>query len=254
MPLISGLLLTNTLKKTLLRHLTSYFHTDGNSVIEKGLPAEFPSMAISVFYAWQSQKDQTANRYIIREALEKAAVRLEQQIGNSVVIDHASQGVSGSGEITQTLMTKIKASDIFVGDLSIVLHSDGRAYPNSNVLWEYGFALASLGEERCIGVINTGLGQPEDLPFDINHRRYVCYSIPRGVKPTDLVPELVGRLKAEILIALERPLIKLLPSEPGTLAPAARAARDFETMEKVCGRISTQQLDSYFEQAQLGTI
>ena len=48
-----------------------------------------------------------------------------------------------------------------------------RPSPNPNVLLEHGYALACLGDERLIGVMNSGTGgRAELLPFDLKHRRW----------------------------------------------------------------------------------
>ena len=44
--------------------------------------------------------------------------------------------------------------------------------PNPNVMLEYGYALDALGNQRLIGVFNKAFGKPDDLPFDLRHRRW----------------------------------------------------------------------------------
>ncbi|MGT2512280.1 hypothetical protein [Cupriavidus basilensis] len=64
-------------------------------------------------------------------------------------------------------------AEIFVGDVTFVGKTEkGKLLPNANVMIELGHAITSIGHERIVLVANKAFGgQPEDLPFDLRHRR-----------------------------------------------------------------------------------
>ncbi|HEY5364786.1 MAG TPA: hypothetical protein VIJ49_11350 [Aestuariivirga sp.] len=130
---------------------------------------------ITVFYAWQSDRPQEINRTFIRKALDAAAKRLteDQSIDAKVVIDADTEGVVGTPHVTETILEKIRAADIFAPDLTFVAETDGgKLIPNPNVMTEYGYALRELGFEAMMPVMNTYFGPPEKLPFDLGHFRH----------------------------------------------------------------------------------
>jgi hypothetical protein len=50
--------------------------------------------------------------------------------------------------------------------------------PNPNVTLELGYAARSIGWDRIICVMNTAFGPPEELIFDLRHRRWpICYKL-----------------------------------------------------------------------------
>ena len=98
-------------------------------------------------------------------------------------------------EITATILDKISRSAVFVADLTPVGETpDRKALPNPNVLIELGWALRDLGPDRIIAVLNTAGGwKPDDLPFDIRHRRAMTYEL---AEPADKKTREVARKKA----------------------------------------------------------
>jgi hypothetical protein len=137
---------------------------------------------ITVFYAWQSDRDQQANRHFIRRALDEAAIRInnDNALGVEIIIDADTEGVVGTPAVTETILGKIRSSDIFVPDLTFVAETDsGKRTPNPNVMVEYGYALRSLTFEAMMPVMNTHYGAPTELPFDLGHVRHPTqYSLP----------------------------------------------------------------------------
>jgi hypothetical protein len=90
------------------------------------------------------------------------------------------KGSSGSADIAATLFTKIRAADVFVGDVSIINPTrtvGSRPTPNPNVLAELGYAAGFHGWERVVCVLNTAFGEIADLPFDIRQRRVLDYEL-----------------------------------------------------------------------------
>lgn len=130
---------------------------------------------IIVFYAWQSDRPTTINRTFIRRALDEAAERItgDAGVGVDVQIDADTEGVVGTPPVTETILGKIAAADVFVPDLTFVAETDaGKLIPNPNVMIEYGYALHALTFKAMMPVMNTHFGPPESLPFDMGHVRH----------------------------------------------------------------------------------
>lgn len=130
---------------------------------------------ITVFYAWQSDQPQKINRHFIRWALDEAANRITEdaELGVEVVIDADTEGIVGTPPVTETILNKIAAADVFVPDLTFVAQTDpGKLIPNPNVMIEYGYALRALTFKAMMPVMNTHFGPPEALPFDMGHVRH----------------------------------------------------------------------------------
>jgi hypothetical protein len=137
-------------------------------------------MPIKVFYSWQS--DQPQNRNFIRSALNAAIKELRQDLSldeaqRDIVADQDTQDIPGSPGVADAILGKIRATDVFLADLTFIQKDnertlDTRLSPNPNVMLEYGYALHALGDGKIIGVLNEAHGSPKDLPFDLNHRRW----------------------------------------------------------------------------------
>jgi hypothetical protein len=130
------------------------------------------------FYSWQSERPKSVCREFIRGALEKISTTLNQSgIEERIEIDSDTQGVPGTPEIFSTILSKIEAASLFVADLTICAEGTAngvkRLYPNSNVMFEYGYALKAQGRSKLICIMNTFYGgnNPADLPFDLRHAR-----------------------------------------------------------------------------------
>ena len=163
---------------------------------------------LKVFYSWQSYTEQKVNRYLIRDALDKAIEALDLDLE----LDEATRDQPGSRKIFETICAKIESCAIFVPDLTLVGQSyDGkRQLPNPNVLTEYGYALAHIGEDRIVPVMNTALGTTEQLPFDLRHRPIkLRYKLPLDASPVDQKQErdqLSKRLETELRLVFEHGL------------------------------------------------
>jgi hypothetical protein len=162
-------------------------------------------MAVRVFYSWQSDRRQ--NRTFIRTALDAAAAELQEQLTldepqREIRIDQDTQGLSGSPAIGEAILTKIRSTDVFVADLTFIdnggddSNSNARRTPNPNVMLEYGYALHALGDGRIICVFNEQFGQPDELPFDLAHRRWpIRFSLQEGVDRQAEKKRLISSLK-----------------------------------------------------------
>ena len=144
---------------------------------------------ITAFYAWQSDRPQQINRHFIRKALDAAASRInaDATLNVEVLIDADTEGVVGTPHVTETILKKINAADIFVPDLSFVAATDaGKLIPNPNVMTEYGYALRALTFEAMMPVMNVHFGGPAELPFDLGHVRHPTqYNVGPDVTDSD---------------------------------------------------------------------
>lgn len=129
-----------------------------------------------IFYSWQSSVDRHDNQIYIRNIIESF---INKQKDYKLTPDEATRNTAGSPDIVSTIMGKIGIADVFICDLTIThkKEDDGKnvGMPNSNVLFELGVAVALLGWERIICVVNTHYGDIKLLPFDINHQRCLPY-------------------------------------------------------------------------------
>ncbi len=141
-------------------------------------------MKWTIFYSWQSVLPNPTNRGFIQQAIEKAIEDLKDKLDTQLVpcLDRDTQNVPGTPDIASTIFEKIKDSQVFVCDVSIIQPSTftGRRTPNPNVLLELGYAASCLGWERVICVYNLAFGEIGDLPFDLRTRRICTYRMNEG--------------------------------------------------------------------------
>ena len=158
-------------------------------------------MPYTIFYSWQSGLPNTTNRGFIEKALEDAvkAIKADESIKIEAVVSRDTQGVPGAPDIAKTIFNKIASADVMAADVSIVTGHEGRPAPNPNVLFELGYALSALGDERLLLIFNTAYGKVEQLPFDLRMRRTITYEMPEST--TDRAYER-KRLQAKLEYAL----------------------------------------------------
>jgi hypothetical protein len=164
-----------------------------------------------VFYSWQADRPQALCRTFIKEAIEEALqiISAELQLDESErpEIDHDTKDEPGTVDITNTILQKIEACSVFVGDITPVANSEsGKEVANPNVLIELGYALHAKGPKQIVLVANRAFGAttPEKLPFNLRHRRGPAnYKVGKGSQPDQvssqrqaLVEELVTRIGA----------------------------------------------------------
>lgn len=130
-----------------------------------------------VFYSWQSDLPSSTNRGLIGDARGEALACLtESSASVDPVPDRDTQGVAGAPDIVSTILEKIDAATVFVGDVSLVTPPCAeRPSPNPNVLLALGYALRALGPSRVMLVMNTRFGDVALLPFDLRARRVLKY-------------------------------------------------------------------------------
>lgn len=147
-------------------------------------------MKATVFYAWQSDRPNKVNRNVIRDAAEEACRRITEDSSNpwDLTLDSDTQGVAGMCDIPNTILEKIDTCSMFLADATFVGRTDDaqgeQQMPNSNVLFELGFAAGRLGFAPLIGVVNEAFGSIEGQVFDIKRRASLTYSLPRDADPS----------------------------------------------------------------------
>jgi hypothetical protein len=133
-------------------------------------------MALRIFYSWQTDASSKTNRRFIEDALRQAI----RQVGEELDLDPAERpeldsdttGVPGSPNVFETILAKIRDSEVFVADMTLVGNAaNGKRIPNPNVCIEYGYALHCLGDSRLIAIMNTQFGGLDHLPFDLRTKR-----------------------------------------------------------------------------------
>lgn len=129
---------------------------------------------MKVFWSWQNDYSAKTCRHFIREALNDAIGTAGEELGledaERPEIDHDTKDTAGMAEITRTILEKISRSAVFVADVTPITKTDGGK--------ALGWAMSELGAERIIVVLNEASGwKPDDLPFDIRHRRAMTYNL-----------------------------------------------------------------------------
>jgi uncharacterized membrane-anchored protein YjiN (DUF445 family) len=129
-------------------------------------------MKITIFYSWQSQTSEKANKNFIKKAIEKAIKKAKRKPDFKSIEYDLLEGMSGEpGQkpLADTIIDeRIPKSDIFIADLTIVnshfgLHElirklfrfKSRPEHNNNVMYESGVARSNIGNERIIHIQNT---------------------------------------------------------------------------------------------------
>lgn len=172
-------------------------------------------MKKTVFWSWQSDliPDFTKNfiRKALQQALKDAANDLNLESADRLELDHDTKGEAGLVEIATTIFNKIDECEVFVADITPIGISESngqtKKIPNPNVMIELGYALRELGHQRVITVANLNFGgRPEELPFDLRHRRgAITYTLSGGEDSetrdkikNDLVKKLTEALKLNL--------------------------------------------------------
>jgi hypothetical protein len=165
-----------------------------------------------IFYSWQADLPSSTNRGFIQTALEEAASTVAADLNVQPVIERDTKDVPGSPDIANTIFKKIRTSDLFVADITLINpKSATRRTPNPNVLLELGYALHALGEERIILLCNRAYGPLEALPFDLKMRRVTPYDMPEVA--AERAPER-KRLASILAQALKAALASIPPTPP----------------------------------------
>lgn len=165
---------------------------------------------MKVFWAWQSDLPGRISRFVIRDALDDAITELkeapdvdeppEEARRVDLHLDHDTKDVTGMPSVADTILAKIRAATVFVGDVTPVGAGPdiqtpegakpGRPLMNPNVAIELGYALHRLTDTNAIAVLNLAYGGPECLPFDIKHKRWpVTYRLVDGATKQEILAQ-----------------------------------------------------------------
>lgn len=140
------------------------------------LPKDF-----CIFFCWQDHLEPKIHRFLIRDALNAAIGRVQDELPPEADCilrqDSDTMNWAGSVDIANAILGKISASTIVIGDVTptMIDVEKNRFYPNPNVLLELGYAARALGWNRVVCLFNKANCDPEQLPFDIRHRRLTAY-------------------------------------------------------------------------------
>ncbi len=165
---------------------------------------------VKVFWAWQSDLPGRISRFIIRDALDEAITELketsdveeppEEARRADIHLDHDTKDVTGMPSVADTILEKIRAATVFVGDVTPVGsgppiqtpegQKPGRPLMNPNVAIEMGFALHSLTDKNVVAVLNLEYGGADSLPFDIKHKRWpITYRLVEGATKEEILAQ-----------------------------------------------------------------
>ena len=147
-----------------------------------------------IFYSWQSDLSANKTTRFIDDCLSGVCEILRDVA--EIKPDRATQGTTGSPDITESIFRKIDECDLFIADLSIIndfpsidengnLTGNRKRTPNPNVLLETGYAAKVLGWDRIICLYNSEYGNPDDYPFDISHRRLTGFRFTQATRETE---------------------------------------------------------------------
>jgi hypothetical protein len=189
-------------------------------------------MASTVFYAWQSDRDETTNRFLIRDALKIAIKKIKAdakvQSAPPFELDHDTKGVTGHPHIADTIRRKIKSCGLFVADLTHVAEyttADGRAKraQNANVQIELGMAIRSKGFNKLILIMNDAYGPADDLPFDLkSHSFPITFTLNPGADKATI--KQVTGLLADRIAGMLKPMLLAIHEEASAKLKAAEEA------------------------------
>lgn len=188
---------------------------------------------MKVFYSWQSDTPNSIGRAFLRDCLDKAIAGLEVAESDRPTVDQDTQGVLGAPVIADKIFEKIRDAKVVVADVTLTGQtSEGKRLANSNVAIELGYALGVHGDTVLLKIMNVHYGPPQDLPFDLAHRRWPVQfklapdasSEERGKVRDALVRELRGIF--QLYVDANRSPRELFVPTPSTVNPAAYWQKD----------------------------
>lgn len=168
---------------------------------------------MKIFWSWQSDLPGKVGRFFVRDALEAAisALNQEREIEEperpEAILDHDRKNVSGSPDLANIILEKIRNSEVFVADVTPVGQTDAsppKKLINPNVAIELGYALHTIGDRRLIMILNSAYGDRSSLPFDLRHKAGpIHYNLPPGASK-EQVESVKRQLVSELRIELRR--------------------------------------------------
>jgi hypothetical protein len=155
-----------------------------------------------VFYSWQS--DYNPSRSAIKKALDEAVEHINRTLSprQTLEVVESTRPEDGAKDIVDAIRDNLNKCMLAVFDITNIIpvkpldsdtrSSDGRSgakessksYPNPNVVFELGYALAQKRAGQIVLVKRERkLDFPDDqVPFDFSHNRRINYSEPAKLK------------------------------------------------------------------------
>lgn len=141
-------------------------------------------MQYRLFFSWQNDRKDT--KKVIFKVLRAVEEKLRKE-DIELFIDQDTRERVGKRNINAEVLEKIRKCDIFIADLTPVItylppedtNDLPKHMPNSNVMYEYGYALLAKGENRMIVLASLNKEDNEHIeymPFDINHDTITLFS------------------------------------------------------------------------------
>ncbi|MCV9999443.1 nucleotide-binding protein [Pararhizobium sp. YC-54] len=202
---------------------------------------------VRIFFSWQKDLDQTLTTKAIRRALRDAASAIEEAEDVSIDLVEATSNSPGSPYIPYEIADKIKASSIFIGDITpVCTMASGKQCPNPNVTFELGTAATLLGWNRVIMLFNTVLAEMKDLPFDFDRHRISQFVVrPDPNRNSDLAG------LRNLLVEAIATIIKTAPKTPreleGMSEGETKRARDLGNIRWFLSNMNSAYLDAHVE-------
>lgn len=136
------------------------------------------SNKVKVFYSWQSDVKEVKDLIEKELRLAESSILKDNKLPR-ILVDESTANRAGSPSIPETILEKIRESDIFIADVTIINTDDKshRKTPNPNVVFELGYAVSQLGWGRIILLNCNDNGKAEDLPFDFRSHRSTSFSL-----------------------------------------------------------------------------
>ena len=195
-----------------------------------------------VFYSWQADLPSETNRDYLRRELLKA----KEGIKTNLIIDEATRDEPGSPDISATILKKIDNADVFVADITTTTRHKrtDKGYPNPNVLFELGYAVAQLGWESIILVFNKSFGRLEhDPPFDLRNHRISSYKKSTKEGASSVAPDFTNWI---------RPILNHPPPEARgdvgkTSSEEAKHQRDVANLQLLLSTVHVPTLKKYLQ-------
>lgn len=157
-------------------------------------------MGKTIFFSWQQDLPRETNQNFIENCIRNA-IKKVKTINASLVfkLDRATDRVPGSPDIKDSILEKISSSSIFICDISFITSARAiKKCPNPNVLFELGYAISLLGNEKVLCVFNADYGKIENLPFDLRGVKIASFSIRNAGQAkaqADLTNHIAGTIK-----------------------------------------------------------
>jgi hypothetical protein len=184
---------------------------------------------VSIFFAWQSDLAENRHRFFIRQGLIESAASIQGKTpARRITIDEATSNTAGSPHIPSTILNKILEADMFVCDVTTIRAASGqeKPVPNPNVVYELGFAVATLGWDRIVLLFNEESGQfPDDMPFDFDRQRASPFKASDPPSPGEK-----AKVRALLTTAIQA-IIDHDPAWPGAQIPPEQRKRQRDILQ-----------------------